>query len=374
MSDKIQTENIGKLGFGYMRLPRKGAAFDMEQINKMADAFLESGGTYFDTAYVYEGAEIALRESLVKRHPRKNVQIATKLPLFSAKSLKQLEEYFETSLERLGTDYIDFYLLHSLSAKSSKKAEELGAWEYVAKLKEKGLIRHVGFSLHAPPDDLEEILSKHPEAEFVQLQINYHDWDNPDINARRLYEIARKYNKPIIVMEPLLAGLLASNTSPIANHLRSANPNASIASWALRFVAQLDGVFVTLSGMSSLAQMTDNIAIYADINPLSKEEQLVIDKAVEIINSAQRIACTDCRYCVADCPSNINIPFLIEIYNNYLIHNTSTNLSHSYKWATMNTGKAGDCTACRACEDRCPQKIEIVDTLSKISALLEANR
>ena len=374
MSDKIQTENIGKLGFGYMRLPRKGAAFDMEQINKMADAFLESGGTYFDTAYVYEGAEIALRESLVKRHPRKNVQIATKLPLFSAKSLKQLEEYFETSLERLGTDYIDFYLLHSLSAKSSKKAEELGAWEYVAKLKEKGLIRHVGFSLHAPPDDLEEILGKHPEAEFVQLQINYHDWDNPDINARRLYEIARKYNKPIIVMEPLLAGLLASNTSPIANHLRSANPNASIASWALRFVAQLDGVFVTLSGMSLLEQMTDNIATYADIKPLSKDEQLVIDKAVEIINSAQRIACTDCRYCVADCPSNINIPFLIEIYNNYLIHNTSTNLSHSYKWATMNTGKAGDCTACRACEDRCPQKIEIVDTLSKISALLEANR
>jgi len=371
MSNTIQTEKIGKLGFGYMRLPRKNGAFDFEQINEMADAFLESGGTYFDAAYVYEGAEAALRESVIKRYPRQRMQIATKLPLHSAKSLKDLEKLFETSLDRLGTDYVDFYLLHGISAKSSKKAEAIGAWDYLADLKSKGLVRHMGFSFHAPPDDLEEILSKHPEAEFVQLQINYHDWDNPDVQAGRLYEIARKYNKPIIVMEPLLGGLLTGGTSPIAGLLRDANPSASMASWALRFVAQLEGVFVTLSGMSSNEQMADNIATYADLKPLTKQEQAVLDKAVGIINSAPRIACTDCRYCLSGCPSKIRIPDLIDIYNKYLVHGSTTNLGGSYRWVTSTSGKARTCTACRACEDICPQKIEIVETLTKVSDMFD---
>jgi len=371
MPGTIHVEKIGKLGFGYMRLPRKGGAFDMAQINKMADTFLESGGTYFDAAYIYKGAEVALRESVVKRHPRRSVQIATKLPLDSAKSLKQLEERFETSLERLGTEYIDFYLLHGISARSSKKAESLGAWDYLAELKAKGLIRHMGFSFHAPPDDLEEILSNHPEAEFVQLQINYHDWNNPDIQSRRMYEIARKHNTPIIVMEPLLGGLLAAVNSPIADLLRSANPNVSMASWALRFVAQLEGVFVTLSGMSSFGQLADNIATYADMKPLSNDEQAVLDRALEALNAVPRIACTDCTYCVNGCPSNIKIPGLIGIYNDYLVHNTTTNLDGSYNWLTANSGKASDCTACRACEDICPQHLEIVATLDKLSALFE---
>ena len=371
MATTIQTEQIGKLGFGYMRLPRKGGAFDMEQINKMADAFLESGGTYFDAAYVYEGAEVALRESLMKRYPRDKVQIATKLNLHPVSSQQHLREQFNISLERLGVDYVDFYLLHGISSKSSKKAEDVGAWDYLSELKSKGLIRHMGFSFHAPPEDLEDILNKHPEAEFVQLQINYNDWNNPDVQSRRMYEVARKYDKPIIVMEPLLAGLLASDTSPIASLLRGANPNASIASWALRFVAALDGVFVTLSGMSSLEQMKDNIATYANLNPLSIEEHAIIDKAVEIINAAPRIACTNCRYCVKDCPSNIQIPSLIEIYNDYLVHNTATNLDGSYRWQTSAAGKACDCIACRVCEEICPQSLEIVDTLAKISEMFD---
>jgi len=371
MRDTIQTESIGKLGFGYMRLPRKGGLFDMDQINKMADAFLESGGTYFDTAYLYEGAEVAMRESLVKRHPRGDVQIATKLSLHSADSLKQLKERFETSLERLGTEYVDFYLLHGIGVRASKKAEDLGAWDYLAELKAKGLIRHMGFSFHAPADELDEILAKHPEAEFVQLQINYHDWNNPDVQSRRLYEIARKYDMPIIVMEPLLGGLLTSTASPIADLLRSANPTASLASWALRFVAELEGVFVTLSGMSSMEQMADNIATYRDLKPLSDDERLTLGKALEILYAVPRIACTECRYCVKDCPSKIRIPDLINIYNRFLVHNTVINISNSYKWATMNSGKANDCIACRVCEDICPQHIEIVDTLANMSALFE---
>lgn len=371
MTGTIHTENIGKLGFGYMRLPRKNGVFDMAQIKKMADTFLENGGTYFDAAYVYEGAEIAIRETVIKRYPRQRMQIATKLPLHSANSLGDLEKLFKTSLERLGTDFIDFYLLHGISAKSSKKAETIGAWDYLADLKAKGLIRHMGFSFHAPPEDLEAILSKHPEAEFVQLQINYHDWDNPDTQSRRLYEIARKYDKPIIVMEPLLGGLLTSSTSPITGLLRDANPNTSMASWALRFVAQLEGVFVTLSGMSSFEQMTDNIATYANLKPLSKDEQATLGRAVEILNSAPRIACTDCRYCLKGCPSKIRIPDLIDIYNKFLVHGATANLGGSYMWVTSNSGKARDCTACRACEDVCPQKIEIVDTLTKVSKMFD---
>ena len=371
MPDSIQTEKIGRLGFGYMRLPRKGNAFDTEQINKMADVFLDNGGTYFDAAYVYEGAEVALRESVVKRHPRRDVQIATKLPLHSADSRKKLEELFATSLERLGTDYVDFYLLHGISSKASKKAEDIGAWDYLADLKAKGLVRHMGFSFHAPPGDLDEILSKHPEAEFVQLQINYHDWDDPDVQSRRMYEIARKYNIPIVVMEPLLGGLLTGVDSPVASLLRGADPKASLASWALRFVAMLDGVFVTLSGMSSYEQMTDNLASFTNMKPLTDAERALLEEAVRILNAMPRIGCTDCRYCVEGCPSKIKIPRLIEIYNHFLVFKTEAKLSGGYRWCTMNAGKARDCTACRACEDICPQKLDIVDTLAKISAVFD---
>jgi len=371
MPNTIQTEKIGKLGFGYMRLPKKGGNFDWEQINRMADTFIESGGTYFDAAYVYDGAEAALRETVIKRHRREDIQIATKLPLPPGNSPELLEDRFKTSLKRLGTDYVDFYLIHGIDAKGNKKAEDLGAWDYLDELKSKGLVRHAGFSFHGPADDLEVILHRHPEAEFVQLQINYHDWEEPDVQARRLHEIALKYDVPIIVMEPLLGGLLASGTSPIASLLLGANPDASLASWALRYVAQLQGVFVTLSGMSTYGQVVDNIKTYSDLKPLSESEQATLVEAVGIINSIPRIGCTDCKYCVKDCPAKINIPDMIDAYNIYLTHNTTTNLPQHYMWLTMNSGKAGDCAACRVCEDICPQNVAIVDTLAKLSEMLD---
>ena len=371
MSGTIQTEKIGKLGFGYMRLPRKNGKFDYEQINKMADAFIASGGNYFDTAYVYTGAEVAFRESVVKRYPRESYLIATKLPLEDADTIGKLDERFKTSLERLGVDYVDFYLLHGIDAKASREAEALGTWDYMADLKAKGLVRHIGFSFHAPPEELEEILSKHPDSEFVQLQLNYQEWDDPVAQARRMYEIARKYEIPIIVMEPLLGGLLASVDSPIADLLRGAKQEASLASWALRFVAQLDGVFVTLSGMSDYEQLADNVATYANLTPLSEDEQAILDKAVGIINSIPRIGCTSCRYCIEGCPSKINIPDLIDVYNSHLVHNTMTNLRGSYSWVTSTSGKASGCTACGACEKACPQNIKIIDTMAKISELFD---
>ena len=371
MQSSIQDEKISKLGFGCMRLPRKAGAFDMEQICKMVDAFIESGGSYFDTAYVYDGSEAAMGESLVKRYPRDKFQIATKLNLRIIQSAEEMAKQFKTSCERLRTDHIDFYLLHGINASAEEKAEKLGAWDYLKELKAKGLIGHMGFSFHGKPSELEEILSAHPEAEFVQLQINYFDWDNPKVESRRMYEIARKFDTPIIIMEPVKGGMLASEGSPTAGLLREAAPGVSMASWGFRFVSQLPGVFVTLSGMSALSQVADNVAIFKDMRLLSDDEKAILDKAVGIINSVPRIDCTGCGYCLEGCPSNIKIPNLLEIYNSYLTYNTTTNLDFQYKMWAAQGGKAGDCTNCKACEEACPQKLEIPDSLSKISALFD---
>jgi len=371
MLKSIQAGEIGKLGFGLMRLPRKDGAFDTVQINKMVDAYIESGGAYFDASYSYEGVEAAICESVVKRYPRGAVQLATKLPLDMAGSTEDVKRMFNTSLKRLGTDYVDFYLLQDINAKCSRRAEELKAWDYLAELKAEGLIRHMGFSFSGKPEALEKILSKHPEAEFVQLQINYLDWDDPDVQSRRMYEIVRKYDLPIIAMGPLKGGLLASENSPAASILRGADPHVSAASWAFRFAAQLSSVFITLSGMSSLEQMADNIETFACMKTLSADEQATIEKAVGIINAEPRIVCLGCRHCTDDCPLDLRIPDLISLYNDYLVHRTVTNLGDSYRWLTRDTGKAGDCAGCRVCEGSCRQKVKIADTIEKIAALLE---
>ena len=365
------TEKISKLGFGYMRLPRTDDGFDKEQIKRMADAFLESGGTYFDAAFVYEGAEAALKESVIDRYPRERFQLATKLNLNFFNTQDEMENQFRTSFHRLGASYIDFYMLHGINAKQNEKAEKLGAWTFLQDLQAKGLIHHLGFSFHGSPEDLEEILSRHPETEFCQLQINYLDWDNPKIASRRQYEIARKYNVPVVIMEPIKGGLLTGDSSPVAELLREANPAVSMASWALRYALQLEGVMVVLSGMSTFEQLSDNLATFRDFKPISADEQAVLDKAVSKFNAIPRVECTECRYCVNDCPSKIPIPVVIDTYNDYLVHNTTTNIDGFYKMITRDGGKACDCTACRVCESLCPQGIEIVDTLAKASALFD---
>jgi hypothetical protein len=370
MGGSIKTEKIGKLGFGYMRLPRKDNDFDKEQIIRMADTFLDGGGTYFDTAYGYTGSEVVLGETVIKRYPREKFQIATKMPIEQLGDNLTKEQLFDTSLERLGTDYIDFYLFHALDAHRNKRAKELGLWEFLAGQKSKGLIRHLGFSFHSSAEELDEILTNHPQVEFVQLQLNYLDWNKPNVQAHRLYEIARKHDVPVIVMEPLFGGKLASVDSPIAKPMKEFDPNASLASWALRYVAQLEGVFVTLSGMSTYEQMTDNVATYKALKPLSDEEQSIIDEAVRILNSVPCIECTGCDYC-KDCPAKIRIPVLIRIYNDYLVHKTTTNLDGTYDWITETSGKARDCTACGICEKACPQKLDIIGTMKKISKLFD---
>jgi predicted aldo/keto reductase-like oxidoreductase len=371
MADKYLGESIPKLGFGFMRLPRTKDGFDKAQIDRMVDHFLGAGFTYFDTAFVYQGSEEAMRDSLVLRHPREKYQIATKLNLMLAQRYEDLQEQFDTSRARLGVDTIDFYLLHGLGGPSIAKAEELRAWDFVKDQKEKGRIRHYGLSFHGTPEELEDIFIKRPDAEFVQLQLNYLDWDNDKVQSRRVYEVARKYNKPVTVMEPIKGGLLGSEESVTAKDFKAYNPNVSVASWALRFIAQLDGLITVLSGMSTYAQLADNVSTFTGIQPLNETESALIKGAVEQLNSVPRVPCTDCRYCVPNCPQKILIPALMSLYSNYLVHNTAENFGHSYGFMTMHGGKAKDCIACKACEAHCPQHIEIADTLAKLSALVD---
>ena len=371
MSNEILSKKIGKLGFGYMRLPQKDGGNDMEQIIRMADAFIEGGGTYFDAAFVYQGAEVALRESVISRYPRESVQIATKLNVRFANSADQAKDQYKTSLERLGTDYIDFYLIHGINAGSSLRAEEFGIWDMFAELKEKGQIGHMGFSFHGSPAELEEILTRHPEADFVQLQINYLDWDSPTVQSRLQYEVARKFDTPIAIMEPIKGGMLTGAESDVAKLLQEANPNLSLAAWALRFAASLEGVYVTLSGMSNFEQVADNVSTFVDFKPLTQDEGALLEKAVEVFNSVPRIECTECRYCIEDCPSNIPIPALIDLYNEFLVYKTTVNLSRRYGQITREGGKADECTACRVCEGICPQQLEITDTIAKVAEIFK---
>ncbi|MDR1328113.1 MAG: aldo/keto reductase [Oscillospiraceae bacterium] len=385
---KYLGESIPKLGFGFMRLPRAdgdsggggfggfGAPpkFDMPQIEKMVDYFLDNGFTYFDTAFVYQGSEEAMREALVKRHPdRESYQIASKLNLMAIqnRSLEGLKQEFETTMERLGTPYLDFYLLHGLGGPSIASAEELGAWDYLKELKAAGKIRHAGLSFHGTPEELDELLTKHPEAEFVQLQINYLDWENPQVQSRRLYETARAHNTPITVMEPIKGGQLASEASVFGEALKRSAPDVSVASWALRYVASLDGLITILSGMSTYEQLVDNVKTFKNIQKLSGDDRKLLDAAVATINSVPSVPCTRCNYCSPNCPQKINIPALIGLYNDYLVYRSAEGISRSYGFMAMQGGKAKDCIACKTCEEHCPQHIEIADTIAKLSPLVD---
>jgi predicted aldo/keto reductase-like oxidoreductase len=366
MSESYLGKSIKKLGFGYMRLPRKDGRFDVDAVNEMVDEFMSHGFSYYDTSYIYEGSEEALRESLVKRYPRHSFQIATKISLLNVNSPEQHYDRLNTSLARLGVDYVDFYLIHALSEASAKTADSLNTWEFMRGVKEKGLAKHIGFSFHGAPELLDETLTKHPEMEMVQLQINYLDWENPEVQSRRCYEIARKHNKPVSIMEPTKGGLLAGGESEATDLLRKANPSASPASWAFRFVGELEGLITALSGMENISQIRDNAATFNHFKPLTKEERELIAKVVEIINATPRIPCTRCRYCAPHCPKQIQIPMFIGIYNTFLVHRQKS--SSGYTYASMsNFGVSpAECVKCRECEKHCPQRIEISDVLAKL--------
>ena len=341
------------LGFGLMRLPQTNAndagSIDIKALCRLADAFLEKGFTYFDTSYVYHNgkSENAFKEAVAKRHPREAYLIADKLPMFSIKEAKQMLPIFNEELNRCGVEYFDYFLLHALGKDTFRISEKIGAFEFIAKKKAEGKIKKMGFSFHDKANVLDEILTRHPEMEFVQLQINYLDWEDSGIESRKCFEVATKHKKPIIVMEPVKGGTLANIPKEAEEIFKAHNPKMSVASWAIRYAASLNNVIMVLSGMSNDAQLADNMNYMLEFEPLSKKEFGIINSVAQIIKTGIAIPCTACRYCVEVCPQKIPIPEI-------------------FLQRPPNGGKASDCISCGKCEEHCPQHLPIRKYLEKL--------
>lgn len=371
MSDYFGKE-VPKLGFGLMRLPRRGIMTDVEQVKKMVDLFMEAGCTYFDTAYVYPGSEAAIKKALVDRYPRESYTLATKLNAFLlAPNERAAKKQFYTSLERTGAGYFDYYLLHSLMENNYTKYDKFHLWDFVKEQKEKGLIKHVGFSYHSGPALLDKLLTEHPEVEFIQLQINYEDWENPSVTARANYEVARKHHKSIVVMEPVKGGRLANPPESVQKLFKDCHPNMSCASWAIRFAASLDGIITVLSGMSNMDQMKDNLSYMKNFKPLDEEEQKIIQEAQRMLGRSSTIPCTACHYCVEGCPKKIPIPEIFAAMNKRLGNGQIEEAVSDYRKAAEEGHRASDCVGCGQCERACPQHLPVTEHLRQCVEELE---
>jgi len=370
MSDK-------KLGFGLMRLPsldpKDPGQIDIETCKKMVDMFIERGFTYFDTAWMYCNfkSESAVKEFLTSRYPREAYTLTTKLHAGFINTLEDRDKVFNTQLENTGAGFFDYYWIHDINAHSIETYERLDCFNWLQDKKAKGLVKHIGFSFHDNAELLDKILTEHPEFEYVQLQINYLDWESNAIQSHKCYDVAVKHNMPIIVMEPVKGGTLAQVPTKVEELFKGYNPTASIPSWAIRYVAGMPNIYMVLSGMSNLEQVDDNTSYMSDLKPLNDEEKKLIQQAVDIINESIEIPCTGCEYCVSGCPKKIPIPKCFSLYNadkQELDSKDWTPQGEYYDNAVKDRGKASDCVACRQCEKVCPQHLPIVDNLKKVAS------
>jgi len=371
---KLDVSKMPKLGFGLMRLPETDGKIDHEQVCRMVDAYMAAGLTYFDTAYVYHSglSEVEAREALVKRYPRDSFTLATKLPIWEVKCEDDRDRLFNEQLERAGVDFFDFYLLHSVEDGNIDNYEKYDCFSWGLKKKEEGKIRHFGFSFHGKPELLEKVLDEHPEIEFVQIQLNYADWDNPVVCSGKLYEILHSRDIPMIIMEPVKGGTLAKLKPELEEKYRAIRPEASIASWAMRFVGSLPGVTTILSGMTTPEQMQDNINTFTKFEPLSEKEREAVAEVTRIMLDTPLIGCTSCRYCCDGCPMKISIPDVFSAMNTITLYGDDFR-PHAFYEGIVSTGcgRASDCIACGQCEGVCPQHLPIIELMARAGEVLD---
>ena len=369
--------NAKKLGFGLMRLPltdpNDQRSIDIDLTCQMVDTFIERGFTYFDTAWMYCGhaSEDATKKVLVDRYPRDKFTLATKLHAAYLKCEDDRDRIFGEQLRKTGVAYFDYYLLHDLRVSHYQIYKDLHCFEWLREKKAKGLVKHMGFSFHDTAEVLDQILTEQPDMEFVQLQINYLDWESESVQSRKCYEVARKHNIPIIVMEPVKGGTLANVPPAVKGLFKSNDPTMSVPSWAIRFVAGLPGIMMVLSGMSNMEQLLDNTSYMQEFEPLTFDEEKLVHRAAELIRSEIAIPCTGCAYCVDGCPQNIAIPQYFALYNSAKVATDDASIGKQYAKLTEAFGRASECIGCAQCEGVCPQQLPIVEHLQKVAEQFE---
>lgn len=362
-----------------MRLPlidkNDTTSIDLEAVKQQVDVFMKRGFTYFDTAYPYHNgkSEVAFREAVAKRYERGQFTVTDKMPCWEVNTKEDLERIFNEQLERCGVGFFDYYWLHSMNKDYVKIMDRVDGWGFVARKKAEGKIKHIGFSFHDDSATLEQILKTHPEMEYVQLQINYIDWDSPSVESGTCYKLCERYGKPVIVMEPVKGGSLANVPAEVEKMFKTHNAQASPASWAIRYAASLPNVMMVLSGMTSLEQMEDNTSFMTDFQPLNQAETDLITRAAGIIRNNIDIPCTACHYCTEGCPMNIAIPEYFGLMNNRKQFGKTEDSNTGYYYSLLNKthGKASDCIECGQCESHCPQHLPIIENLKRVASTFE---